>query len=170
MTASEDSTARVWDAQTGQPLTEPLKHAEQVYSAAIQSGWEAGRDGFGGQHRAGVGCADGPAADRAAQAHADGVDSAQFSPDGKRVVTASRDNTARVWDAQTGQPLTEPLKHAGWVMFSPIQSGWQADRDGVVGQHGAGVGCADRPAADRAAETRSSGSVQPNSVRMASGS
>ena len=68
----------MWDAQTGQPLTEPLKH----------DGW---------------------------------VTSAQFSPDGKRVVTASGRNDvygvfsqaveARVWDAQTGQPLTEPLRH-----------------------------------------------------------
>jgi len=47
---------------------------------------------------------------------------AEFSPDGKRVVTASWDNTARVWDAETGQPLTEPLKHKNWVLcaqFSP---------------------------------------------------
>src|ERR1035441_7041480 len=33
------------------------------------------------------------------------VRSLQFSPDGKRIVTASYDNTARVWDAQSGQPL-----------------------------------------------------------------
>ena len=39
------------------------------------------------------------------------VTSAQFSPDGKRVVTASYDKTARIWDAQTGQPLSEPFKH-----------------------------------------------------------
>src|SRR5258708_16349851 len=26
-----------------------------------------------------------------------------FSPDGKRVLTGSRDGTARVWDAETGQ-------------------------------------------------------------------
>jgi len=31
--------------------------------------------------------------------HADGVWSAAFSPDGKRIVTASWDNTARLWDA-----------------------------------------------------------------------
>ena len=48
--------------------------------------------------------------------------SAQFSPDGQRVVTASADKTARVWDAKTGLPLTEPLKHDGAVnsaQFSP---------------------------------------------------
>jgi hypothetical protein len=35
-------------------------------------------------------------------------------PDGTacgRIVTASEDETARVWDAQTGTPLGEPLRH-----------------------------------------------------------
>jgi len=38
------------------------------------------------------------------------------------VVTASFDQTARLWDAQTGKPLTEPLRHKGVVwsaQFSP---------------------------------------------------
>jgi WD40 repeat protein len=37
--------------------------------------------------------------------------SAAFSPDGSRVVTASADQTARVWDAATGKPLSLPLAH-----------------------------------------------------------
>jgi WD40 repeat protein len=65
----------VWDAQTGKPLTEPLRHEE-------------------------------------------GVTSALFSPDGLRVVTVSRDKTARVWDAQTGKPLTESLRHEEGVEFA----------------------------------------------------
>jgi hypothetical protein len=44
-----------------------------------------------------------------------------FSPDGRRIVTASQDNTARVWDAVKGQELlvlrhTNSLAH---VAFSP---------------------------------------------------
>src|SRR5262249_59461023 len=45
-----------------------------------------------------------------------------FSPDGARVVTGSDDNTARVWDAANGRPLTPPLPHNGEVSrasFSP---------------------------------------------------
>lgn len=54
--------------------------------------------------------------------HNGGVKSARFSPDGKRIVTASDDKTARVWDAKTGTALTEPMQHEGGVrsaQFSP---------------------------------------------------
>ncbi len=37
--------------------------------------------------------------------------SAQFSPDGKRMVTALTDDSARVWDVQTDQPLSAPMPH-----------------------------------------------------------
>ncbi|HEV2210312.1 MAG TPA: protein kinase [Verrucomicrobiae bacterium] len=47
--------------------------------------------------------------------HGEAVPAAAFSPDGKRIVTASADNTAQVWDAQTGLPLTAPMKHNAHV-------------------------------------------------------
>jgi WD40 repeat protein len=54
--------------------------------------------------------------------HGSSVRKAAFSPDGTRVVTASWDNTARVWNASTGRPVTPPLAHHGAVWaagFSP---------------------------------------------------
>ena len=54
--------------------------------------------------------------------HNDSVLSACFSPDGKRVVTASRDSTARIWDANSGAALSPPLEHPSLVrraMFTP---------------------------------------------------
>ena len=39
--------------------------------------------------------------------------SAALSPDGKRIVTASVDKTARIWDAASGKPIGEPLKGHG---------------------------------------------------------
>jgi len=54
--------------------------------------------------------------------HQDLVVNAAFSPDGTRVVTASTDKTARVWDVATGKPITSPLEHREMVVnaaFSP---------------------------------------------------
>lgn len=54
--------------------------------------------------------------------HQGPVNDARFSPDGDRVVTASDDQTARVWDVFRGQPLTPPLRHQREVnsaCFSP---------------------------------------------------
>jgi WD40 repeat protein len=104
----------VWDAQTGQPLTEPIKLNGGVRSAQFSP------DG----KRIVTASSDGTAQVWDAQSgqalteplkHGASVDSAQFSADGKRIVTASFDSAARVWDAQTGQPLTEPLKHNAGV-------------------------------------------------------
>jgi dipeptidyl aminopeptidase/acylaminoacyl peptidase len=54
--------------------------------------------------------------------HNNTVNSARFSPDGKRVVTASMDNTARLWDGASGEAIGEPMKHKATVWtagFSP---------------------------------------------------
>jgi WD40 repeat protein len=55
--------------------------------------------------------------------HHDGeVQDACFSPDGTKVVTASADDTAQVWDVATGQKIGQPMRHADWVHtaeFSP---------------------------------------------------
>ncbi|MFK8183760.1 MAG: AAA-like domain-containing protein [Phormidesmis sp.] len=50
------------------------------------------------------------------------VRNASFSPDGTRIVTASYDQTARVWDAASGQQLAELNGHSALVLnasFSP---------------------------------------------------
>ena len=54
--------------------------------------------------------------------HADAVQSAAFSPDGSRIVTASWDATARVWDAATGEEIFVLYGHNHNVLsasFSP---------------------------------------------------
>ena len=62
--------------------------------------------------------------------------SAQFSPDGRQVVTASKDGTARLWDAATGKAIGEPMKHDDEVAsarFSPdgnrvVTASWDTAR------------------------------------------
>ena len=59
---------------------------------------------------------------RTLREHTGNVNAATFSPDGGRVVTASSDGTAMVWDAQTGRNLLTFKGHGGIVtsaVFSP---------------------------------------------------
>ncbi|NTU83483.1 MAG: hypothetical protein HGA45_29620, partial [Chloroflexales bacterium] len=47
--------------------------------------------------------------------HSGAIFGAAYSPDGTRVVTASADGTAIVWDAASGDRLTTLVGHGGWV-------------------------------------------------------
>jgi WD40 repeat protein len=55
--------------------------------------------------------------------HTDSVESVAFSPDGKKIVSGSDDDTLRVWDAESGSSILGPLVgHSDWVKllaFSP---------------------------------------------------
>src|SRR5262249_8665581 len=76
--------------------------------------------------------------------HTDWVHSVAFSPDGKRIVSGSFDNTVKVWDADKGTKTFSLKGHSGpveSVAFSPdgkrIVSG---SRDGTVKVWDAGTG------------------------------
>jgi WD40 repeat protein/serine/threonine protein kinase len=59
---------------------------------------------------------------RILRGHFDRVFSARFSPDSRRLVTASVDKTAKVWDVATGRELFPLVGHISWVIsasFSP---------------------------------------------------
>ena len=74
------------------------------------------------------------------------VNRAAFSADGRHIVTASRDKTARIWDAETGQEVRALTGHQGCGRERGVQRRRSAYRHGLVGQDGADLGRRDRPA------------------------
>jgi len=116
VTASDDMTARIWDAATGKPVGEPL--SGRVLSAAfspdgqriVTASWDTTARVWD--------AATGKPIGEPLKGHEDAVRSAAFSPDGKRIVTASDDKTARLWDAATGKPIGAPLKGHGGPVWS----------------------------------------------------
>jgi WD40 repeat protein len=79
LTASFDGTARIWDAVSGQQLRMLRGHMERERQQPEMSGLNA--------H----------------PLYAEPLRCAAFSADGERIVTASMDKTARIWDAADGR-------------------------------------------------------------------
>jgi WD40 repeat protein len=121
VTASEDGTARIWDALDGQPVGQPLKHAAEVLWADFSPDGRrivtASMD-----HTARVWDAETGAPVSPPLRHTNLVWHASFSPDGQEVISASEDGTAGIWDATTGKMRQAFLYHPKplrYAAFSP---------------------------------------------------
>ena len=66
--------------------------------------------------------------------HEDRVVSLAYSPDGRTIASASRDETIRLWNVESGQQAADALTaHTDDVTQRCVQSRWPAHR---FGQHG----------------------------------
>jgi len=119
LTASDDHTARTWDANTGQPHL-VLRHEGEVDDARYSKDGRriitASRDGTAGIWDSKTGQL------LLKLQHPANVWHARLSPDGALAATACMDNEARVWNVATGAPAFDPLTHRSLVQevaFSP---------------------------------------------------
>jgi WD40 repeat protein len=58
--------------------------------------------------------------------HAGPITAVAYSPNGKRIVTASEDHTARIWDVVSASPIGPPLRHRGHVWTVAISPDGQS--------------------------------------------
>ncbi len=121
VTASGDTTARLWDARSGEEISVLRGHTRGLSRARFSPD---GRRVVTASDDATARLWDVANGQQIAvlQGHADKVSSAAFSPDGEHVVTASFDETARLWDTERGTLLATLKGHTGRVSaaaFSP---------------------------------------------------
>lgn len=98
LTGSADGTARLWDAETGHPIGQPMRHDVWADKQLTREG-KTQNVPKPGTINAGV-----------------------FSPDGSKILTGGDDRTARLWSAQDGTPIGQPMRHnnsVGTLAFSP---------------------------------------------------
>jgi tetratricopeptide (TPR) repeat protein len=121
LTSSDDKTARLWDAASGQPCGEPLRHEGSVRAVAFSPDGKTVLTGSDDKTARRWDVVSGQPRGEPLR-HESSVYAVAFSPDGKTMLTAPGDKTAQLWDVVSGQPRGEPLRHDGPVMavaFSP---------------------------------------------------
>ncbi|KAF7363072.1 WD40 repeat-like protein [Mycena venus] len=120
---STDSTISVWNAQTGDLVTQLEGHTNVIHSVAFSPG-DGERIASGSSDttvrvwnaKTGVLVA-GPF-----EGHSQPADCVAFSPDGERIASGSYDTTVHVWNSKTGAVVAGPFHHdkeVNCVAFSP---------------------------------------------------
>jgi WD40 repeat protein len=127
LTASDDKSARLWDAATGQPAGPNggvLKHGEGVLFADFSPDGKLIISGCDDNNAYVWDLADGGQAiqPRLLQGHTAAVTSAAISPNNGRAITGSQDGIAKLWDLATGKEILGLKRHGAEltsVHFSP---------------------------------------------------
>ena len=111
VTVSSDKTIRIWDAESGTIVGEPLTgHTGGVNSVAHSPD---GRRIISGSldHTIRIWDAEtGAAIGKPLKGHTSTVNSVVYSPDGRYITSGSGDYTIRIWDAETGAAVGKPLE------------------------------------------------------------
>ncbi|GAA1259395.1 nSTAND1 domain-containing NTPase [Arthrobacter pascens] len=110
LTGGPDGTLRLWNAETGQALDEPISgHKDKVNGVAFSpDGRRVLSCGDDGTVRL-WDAATGGALGAPLTGHTGAVTSVAFGPGGHRILSGGDDGTLRLWDPETGRALGKPM-------------------------------------------------------------
>ena len=109
-----NSSARIWDANTGSARGDYLKHGGRILWAAFApDGRVAATTSEDGTARLWNPATGAPLCEPLP--HGGEVIFGHFTPDSRRLFTISRDGRARGWEVPTGYPVSDTLSHDGEV-------------------------------------------------------
>jgi hypothetical protein len=170
ITASEDGTAQVWDAATGEPVGKQLKHGSPVWTAQLSP------DGSRVLTLSSDGLAtiwDLSAGTATPLTSSVPVKEAFLSPNGSQVLTISDDSAALLWESGSARRRflfqhEQPLRHAGFSPDGRLAATASADGTARVWNTGSGEAVT-APLVDGAPVSRASFSPDTRRLLTASG-
>ena len=133
ISGSEDRTIRIWDAETGAPVGDPLEgHTDSVWSVAYSPD---GQHIVSGSDDSTIRTWDAEAHTAASKPlgkHPHSVQSIAYPSDGKHIVSGSYDDPTRVLDAfpyPSIRPTSRNPMHSSFCA-KPDKDGWVKDSEG----------------------------------------
>ncbi len=121
VSASDDRTLKVWEAESGEMLRTLEGHSASVNGCAFSPD---GKQIVSASEDCSLKIWDTQSGEilRTLEGHSDSVNGCAFSPDGKQIVSASDDRTLKVWETESGEMLRTLEGHSASVnccAFSP---------------------------------------------------
>lgn len=137
VTASQDGTAVIWSVETGEKGAPFTGHQGPVYSAHFSPDEKSSHVVSSGYDRRILlwkpedivpydfskivsGQKIEPPSYVAFDGHQESVQSAQFSDDGAMIISASHDNTVKLWDVESAKAIKTFRGHDGWVQSATL--------------------------------------------------